>query len=351
MLPHNSQEEAVVLKEGKEAIRTPISVIIPAYNEESGVVLQIEAIKRTLISRGMEYEIVVVDDGSLDKTAERAFRAGARVLRHAENRGYGAALKSGVLAAKNEAIIIIDADGTYPSDQIPDLVAKLEAADMVVGARTGKEVHIPLIRRPAKWLLGWLATRLAGRPIPDLNSGLRAFRRECVKQYFPILSNRFSFTTTLTLALLADEYRVVYHSINYHPRIGQSKIAPRNFMDFVILVIRMTMLFQPLRIFVPLAFSFGLLGFSKATFDIVALFQRTSTFSLSLLYQPVLSTSAILLLLVGLQLLLIGMVADGILRRIVYHNKPLVPSRAIESTESHSNQGVEKPDTLWNVKK
>ena len=184
-------------------------------------------------------------------------------------------------------------------------------------------MHIPWVRRPAKWVLGWLATRIAGQPIPDLNSGLRAFRRECVKQYFAILSNRFSFTTTATLALLADDYRVVYHPIDYYRRIGQSKITPRHFMDFMILVLRMAMLFQPLKIFVPLALACGVLGLLKVAFDIVALFPRASTFGWSLLYQPVLSTSAILLLLVGLQVLLIGMVADGVLRRIAQHNKPL----------------------------
>src|SRR5204863_7418878 len=116
--------------------------------------------------------------------------------------------KAGILAAQYETIVISDADGTYPADQIPLLVRELETADMAVGARTGEEVHIPLARRPAKWVLGRLASHIAGQRIPDLNSGLRAFHRECIKQYFPILSNRFSFTTTSTLALLADDYRV-----------------------------------------------------------------------------------------------------------------------------------------------
>jgi hypothetical protein len=212
-------------------------------------------------------------------------------------------------------------------------------------------VHIPWLRKPAKWVLGWLATRIAGRPIPDLNSGLRAFRRDCVKQYFPILSNRFSFTTTLTLALLADEYRVVYHPIDYYRRVGNSKIVPRHFMDFMILVLRMAMLFQPLKIFVPLAFSFGLLGGAKVVFDIVALFERTATFDSSLLFQPVISTSAILMLLVGLQLLLIGMVADGVIRRIAQHNRPQVPSRAIWVPELPSNPQVETQELMPSITK
>ena len=107
-----------------------------------------------------------------------AENAGARVLRHIENRGYGAAIKTGIRAARFSAIVITDADGTYPPDQIPHLLAQLPQADMVVGSRTGKNVHIPLIRRPAKWILGWLANLVAGRRIPDLNSGLRAFHRD-----------------------------------------------------------------------------------------------------------------------------------------------------------------------------
>lgn len=335
----------------QQEARTPISVIIPAYNEENAVGPQVEAIRCVLTSQGITHEVIVVDDGSQDKTTERAFQAGAHVLSHPENRGYGAALKTGILASKYDVIVIIDADGTYPSDQIPTLVAQLKNADMVVGSRTGKQVHVPLLRRPAKWLLGWLAARIAGRPIPDLNSGLRAFRRECALQYFSILPNRFSFTTTITLAMLGDDYRVVYHSIDYYKRVGESKITPRNFMDFMMLVLRMAMLFQPLKVFLPLAGLCGLLGTLKAAFDIIALFQRASSFNGSLLYQPVLSTSAILLLLVGLQLLLIGMVADGLLRRIARHDRPLTPSHGIEALQLPSNPKVDEPGTVFNIKK
>jgi len=312
----------------------PVAVVIPALNEERGVGDQIRNIARVLNAEGMPYEIIVVDDGSTDRTAEQAAQAGARVLRHLENRGYGASLKTGIDAAQFDTIVISDADGTYPSDQIPALVAKLETADMVVGARTTNVSHVPLVRRPAKWMLGKLANQIAGRNIPDLNSGLRAFRRECVKQYFPILSNQFSFTTTSTLALMADDYRVVYHPIDYYPRVGESKIKPRHFMDFMMLVLRMAMLFQPMKIFVPLALACAGLGALKVLFDILSYIPRTGEFSWSFLFQPVLSTSAVLLLIVGLQLLLIGMVADGALRRIAQHNGPLVPSHGVRVVEA-----------------
>ena len=328
----------------------PVTVIIPAYNEEAAVGRQVESVRSVLNSHKTPHEIIVVDDGSEDRTAEIAVAAQARVLRHPVNRGYGAAIKTGMIAARNEIIVITDADGTYPADEIPNLVAKLETADMVVGSRTGNEVHIPFMRRPAKILLGWLAACIAGQPIPDLNSGLRTFRRECVRQYFPILSNRFSFTTTGTLALLADDYLVVYHPINYYRRVGRSKITPRHFMDFTILVLRMAMLFQPLKVFAPLSFLFGVLGIFKVVYDVATLFPRAAAFDWSLLYQPALSTSAILFLLVALQLLLIGMVADGVVRRIGQHNRSMAPSHAIRAVQSLSAPRAEDEDATYQIR-
>lgn len=315
------------------AIPHSISVVIPAYNEAERVRAEVEDIERVLSAAAIPHEIIVVDDGSQDRTAEQALVAHARVLQHPRNRGYGASIKTGINAARHNVIVITDADGTYPPEEIPNLLAQLASADMVVGARIGKKVHIPLIRRPAKWLLNWLAEQVADQRIPDLNSGMRAFRAETIKQYFPILSNRFSFTTTSTLALLADEYSVIYHPIDYHQRVGKSKITPRHFMDFMILVVRMAMLFQPLKIFVPLSFLFGSAGLLKVLYDIASFALRTGTFDWSLFYKPVLSTSAILLLLVGLQVLLFGMLADGVIRRIALHNEHLVVSYGVSRLE------------------
>jgi len=310
-----------------------VSVVIPAYNEENGVGPQVKSIRQVLNSHGIAHEIIVVDDGSQDRTAQEAVQAGARVLRHLNNRGYGASLKTGIMAAKHEAIAITDADGTYPADQIPTMLDKLGTADMVVGARTGEKVNIPWIRKPGKLVLGWLANRIAGQRIPDLNSGLRVFWRECAAQYFPVLSNKFSFTTTITLALLADDYHVIYHRINYLRRIGKSKIMPRHFLDFTILVLRMAMLFQPLKVFVPIACSSGLIGVIKVAFDIVAAVMRHGGFSWSIFSEPVVSTSALLLLLGSYQLLLIGMMADGVIRRIAHHNQPRVLSHGVLVSE------------------
>ena len=336
-LPHDGIVNRARGQRNAKPVLKAISVIIPAYNEEAAVGGQIVSIREVLRAQGIEHEIIIVDDGSIDATAEIAVEAGARVLRKPENQGYGAAIKTGILAAKHDTLVIIDADGTYPADQIPDLVRKLDAADMVVGARIGENVHIPWVRRPAKWLLGLMAKRLSGQTIPDLNSGLRTFRRDCVTQYFSILSNKFSFTTTVTLALLADDYRVVYHPINYYERVGRSKIRPRNFIDFAILVLRMAMLFQPLKIFAPLAFLCILLGALKAIADLATVLSRAPVWDLSLFQHPMLSVSAVLLLLVGLQILLIGMMADGVLRRIGQGNRDLAPSHAVLSHELPGN--------------
>ncbi len=321
-----------------------ISVVIPAFNEENGVGPQVEALQQVLRSHGLIHEIIVVDDGSQDRTAEKAYSAGARVLRHLRNRGYGASLKTGILAAKYDAIAITDADGTYPSDQIPVMLQQLETADMVVGARTGENVNIPLIRKPGKLMLGWLANQVGGQKIPDLNSGLRLFWRDCAVQYFPVLSNKFSFTSTITLALMADDYYVVYHPINYFKRIGKSKITPRHFFDFVILVIRMAMLFQPLKVFVPLVAVFAILGFLKVLADIGAAIYKHGGLVPELFSSPVLSTSALLLLLVGFQLLLIGMMADGLIRRIARHNQTRAVSHGIQAAEVTDLQQSHQPE-------
>lgn len=319
-----------------------VSVVIPAFNEEAAVGAEVENIRQTLQRSGIEHEIIVVDDGSRDRTADNAVSAGARVLRHLNNRGYGASLKTGIRAARYEMICITDADGTYPAEQIPVLLESLKTADMAVGARTGANVNIPLVRKPAKMMLGWLAEQVAGRKIPDLNSGLRAFRRELAKQYFPVLSNQFSFTTTITLALMADDYTVTYHPIDYFARIGKSKIVPRHFMDFIILVMRMAMLFQPLKVFIPAALSFGGLGVLKVMYDIATSSLRHPGEEWSVFYTPVLSTSAILLLLIGLQFLLIGMVADGVVRRIALHSGPMAASSAVVVAEVGESAGSER---------
>ena len=326
--------------------KPPVSVVIPAYNEQNAIGEQVKSVRQILSSHDITFEIIVVDDGSSDKTAAEALNAGAQLLHHQDNRGYGASLKTGILAAQYDVIVIIDADGTYPAEYIPEVVAKLDDADMVVGARMGEKVNVPWMRQPAKYFLRKLAAYIAEQPIPDLNSGLRAFRRDCVRQYFSILPNRFSFTSTITLAYMVDDYFVVYMPIDYRRRVGRSKIVPWHFMDFIVLILRLSMMFNPLKIFLPLALFTGTLGVLKALYDIAALFARSPTWDWSLLLQPALSTSAVLLIFISLQLLMIGMVADGVIRRIAQHNQPMVPSHRKWNFEYTHGGGLEEGESI-----
>jgi glycosyltransferase involved in cell wall biosynthesis len=277
----------------------PVTLLIPAYNEENGIGPVLEAVK----ALGLPGEILVVDDGSTDRTFEVASASGVEVIRHDVNRGYGQSLKSGILASQYDIIVITDADGTYPNEQIRNLLSHMRTHDMVVGARTGANVNIPLVRRPAKKFLNILANYLAGTEIPDLNSGLRAFRKDVAKQFFHILPSGFSFTTTITLAMLSNGYRVKYLPIDYHQREGRSKIHPiRDTLGFTTLIVRTTLYFNPLKVFMPL---------SGVVFLAAILLLIYSKFFL----HRVMDISVIVLLSAALQIAVIGMLADLIDKR------------------------------------
>jgi glycosyltransferase involved in cell wall biosynthesis len=244
----------------------PFSVVVPAFNEEKGIQPAIRELQEVLAD--YEHELIVVDDGSEDGTAELAREAGATVLAQPMNRGYGASLKVGIRHAQYDRIVITDADGTYPANMIPKIVAGLDEYEMVVGARIGEDVNIPLVRRPAKWALRKLASYLAGREIPDLNSGLRAMRRDLVARYEHLLPSGFSFTTTITLSALCRDHLVHYETINYNARVGESKIRPRHAFDFLLLILRTIVYFHPLKIFLPIGAVFFAGGIAKTGYDI-----------------------------------------------------------------------------------
>jgi glycosyltransferase involved in cell wall biosynthesis len=276
-----------------------VSIVIPAFNEEDGIAGVIEQIRALPIP----VELVVVDDGSGDRTAIRAEETGALVLRHPSNRGYGASLKTGILASHGDAIIITDADGTYPNERIPELVRMLEHHDMVVAARTGAKVAIPLARRPAKWVLNRLADYLSESRIPDLNSGLRAFRRDSLLPYFGILPTGFSFTTTITLAMHVDSRSVAYLPIDYLPRKGRSKIRPiQDTLNFMALIVRTVLFFRPLKIFLPVSGMLFLLA--------VAIFVYSALFT-----EKIMDASVTITLMTSFQMAAIGLLADLIDRR------------------------------------
>jgi glycosyltransferase involved in cell wall biosynthesis len=245
-----------------------VSVIIPAYNEGAHVAQQVRDVTDVLVQSGWTFEVVVVDDGSTDDTGAAALSQGVRVLRNRRNRGYGAALKRGIAAAQYGWILIIDADGTYPPAAIPELLALADTHEMIVGARVTARRHIPLARRPAKWFLTRLASYLAERDLPDLNSGLRLIRRDLVEAYRHLLPSGFSFTTTITLAATCDDHEVAYVPIDYHARVGESKIRPAHAFEFLLLVLRITVFFNPLRVFVPLGLMMATVGLIKFIYDL-----------------------------------------------------------------------------------
>lgn len=237
-----------------------VTIVVPVFNEEKGVAGVMDRLSKLEV--GAPIEVIAVNDGSKDRTAEVLAECAARipnlrVVTHRVNQGYGAALKTGFTHARTEVVVITDADGTYPEDKIRDLLDQIDdGAEMAVGSRTGADVHIPLVRKPAKWFLKQLASFLAGTDIPDLNSGLRAFRRELVLKYRAILPQGFSFTTTITLASLTNGHRVEYVPVNYAKRSGSSKIRPiRDTLGFTALIIRTVLYFNPLKVFYPIAFA------------------------------------------------------------------------------------------------
>ena len=280
------------------ALLKPCSIVIPAYEEEQSIGEELARLRAVVDKAEMVTEVIVVDDGSRDHTGEIARSAGVTVVRHQRNRGYGAAIKTGIRRAQHDVIVITDADGTYPCRDIPRLVAMMDDFDMVVGARTGSDVRIPLLRKPAKWLLGKLANYVAGLDIPDLNSGLRAFRKDVAVQFFHMMPSGFSLTTTLTLAMLTSDYNTAFTPIDYHPRVGRSKINPiRDTMNFFVMVMRLALFFRPLRVFVPAGLVLMLLSVIKVLYD-------GATYSFSL------RGSTIAILMVTFQTWVLGLVAD-----------------------------------------
>lgn len=281
-----------------------LSMVIPAYNEREGIVRVLEGLKDTLNDLDVPREFIVVDDGSTDGTSEVLSTINSiQVIRHKWNKGYGAAIKTGMKVARYEWIGISDADGTYPNEKIPELLLAMGENDMVVGARVGKSVSIPWVRRPAKWILTQLANYLAQQKIPDLNSGLRIFKKQAAECFLKILPDRFSFTTTITLAMLCNNHKVLFVPIDYHPRTGKSKIRPfHDTMNFLQMIVRTILYFDPLRIFLPVGT--GLLLIS------------TILFVLRLIKGGGYGVTIPMFLLAGIQVLAIGMLADLIDRRM-----------------------------------
>ena len=249
--------------------REGFTVVIPAYNEAGSVPCVVAAIRDALRECPRPYEILLIDDGSTDDTPQVAEALDVETIRHDSNLGYGASLKTGIRRAQHDLVVITDADGTYPATRLLDLVAAMRDVDMAVGARTGESVHIPFLRKPMKWCLTTLAQFLARVEIPDLNSGLRCFRKSTVAEYLHLLPNGFSFTTTITLAYLSDSRLVRYLPVDYQKRTGTSKIRPlRDSYSFLLLILRTIMYFDPIRIFMPPALAALAITIGTLTYEI-----------------------------------------------------------------------------------
>lgn len=257
---------AVRVADGFEGLS--LSIVVPAFNEEGAILHTIEDIRREMDATGVPYEIIVIDDGSEDRTLEIARQTGVVVDTNQVNTGYGASLKRGIRHAQYEYVAIIDADGTYPARYLPAMLKMCQSQDMVVGDRGAAMKNVPWIRKPAKWVLNTFASFLAERRLNDLNSGLRVFRKSELVPFIPLLPQKFSFTTTITLCMSCNGKRMIYTPIEYGKRVGKSKIRPVDFLNFIILVLRMTVLFNPLRVFIPLGLALMGLGAVKFIYDI-----------------------------------------------------------------------------------
>lgn len=289
-----------------------LSIIFPAYNEEAALGDDLDDTRRALESTALRYEILVVDDGSRDATADIArARPWVRLIQHPYNRGNGAARTTGVRQARGRIVGFSDADRTYPVDRIPAMMALVDAgADMVIGARRVEAGTLKLLRTPAKWFIRKLAEFMTGTRIPDLNSGLRLQRRDVTLRFLPILPSTHSWVSTITIAFLSASFEVRWLPIDYYPRVGRSTFHPlRDTYNYLMLCVRTVMYFNPLKIFLPLALGLLALGTGKYVFYDI-LWRFNPDWGL-----PPMPGTTLALIVTGLQVLVIGLLADLIVRR------------------------------------
>jgi glycosyltransferase involved in cell wall biosynthesis len=285
-----------------------ISVVIPVYNEESAIGHDLDILVQAMEPGGYDYEIIVVDDGSTDESAEIVGRySQVRLIRHPYNQGTGAARTTGLRAAQGDIVVMTDGDGTYPNQDIPRLLAEMEEKgyDMVIGARRREMGSWKWLRSPTKWFIQVLASYLTGVRIPDLNSGFRAFRREWALEYLHILPQTHSWVSTITIAFLSRGYFVGWIPIDYYKRVGRSTFHPlADTYNYLSLVVRAVMYFEPLKVFLPAALALlgvGVLKFIRDLFVFRSLF-----------YVPGVT---VVILLTGLQVGALGLLADLIVKR------------------------------------
>lgn len=286
------------------------TIVIPCFNEKGSIARTVEEILGRLEAEEIEnVEVIVVNDGSSDGTAELLdlmlnHHAGRplRVIHHRRNLGYGAALKSGIMRSHADLICITDADGTYPNDRIPEFLHRATEHDMVVGARIGEDVTYSKLRSIPKLILVPWVSFLCGGTVPDMNSGLRVFRRDVALRFLSLLPDGFSFTTTITICMMRNRYDVAFVPISYSPRVGKSHIKPiRDTLRFIQLIGRTGMYFAPVRLLAPLILLLVLLFVLSAAYDVFVLGNLTD--------------KTIVLAVSGLNVFIFAMLADMIDKR------------------------------------
>jgi glycosyltransferase involved in cell wall biosynthesis len=282
-----------------------VSVVLPCFNERDHVELEVKRIRAALEGAGLSYELVCVDDGSTDGTREvLAAMGGIRTILLPRNQGSGTARRIGTQQARGQVVVWTDADLTYPNERIPELVAQLDDTyDQVVGARRSEAGSYKLLRVPAKWAIRKLASFLTNTEIPDLNSGLRAFKRSVAEPYLRLLPSGFSCVTTITLAFLSNGHPVKYVPIDYFKRAGRSKFHPlKDAYNYIVQVLRMVMYFNPLRVLMPVALTLLAATFIKAGIDLVVHDLRVAG-------------STVLVGLAAFNIMAIALLADLVVRR------------------------------------
>jgi glycosyltransferase involved in cell wall biosynthesis len=290
--------------------RPQVTIVLPCYNEEDHVLLEVKRICAAMDASGYRYELLAVDDASTDGTLAVLQRATAdfpslKVVPFHRNGGAGTVRRIGSRMASGDIVVWTDADMTYPNERIPELVRMLDddpSIDQVVGARTSEEGSHKLLRVPAKWTIRKIAEWLTNQRIPDLNSGLRAFRRDVAQPYLRLLPPGFSCVTTITLAFLSNQHDIAYLPIEYGKRSGTSKFRfVTDAYRYILQVLRMVMYFNPLKALMPPALWLLTIGVVKGVFDLTI--------------HPVrLATNTILIFLTGLIIGSLALLADLIVR-------------------------------------